>query len=999
MSLRSRSIAFAACALLAPAVAHGSAICPDEQATDQIPTSQQIKDICEPLEADVRRPSAFRLDVYEGKLSQYLGAMCHRNEAGGWKVDKRVRDTGPWVGTFADGQWTGQGFGTHAPVLIWYSPLMYQWLKTNRAENGSAPANAPPVPDGAMMIKEMYPYPAAACAGINVLKLKANTQSSAVMVRDFKGSHDGWFWGWYGWQGSGWAVDWPAPSNSPYPAMGFGQYCTNCHASAKDNSTFAALKNIKGEPGEPLVFLSNNFFLDPSWKSLQMRIQSAGAGDAAAAGNDPDYDPAFLKVFQWWGGQAPPRSPDMQMPPETYDSVWPKAGETTAASQYVTSDQCLGCHSAGGTGLQFDMTQPGPDGLLINISPYGTWRGSPMGLAGRDPIFFAQLASETDTFHNAKQAFVQDTCLGCHGIMGQRQQQIDTKAARGVCTPFERNTVNVIPWAESVIDPVTALANYGSLARDGISCTSCHHMVLGKAASEKYRHQAQNLCVDERQKALNPHLTGFASTFTGSFLVGAPNELFGPFAEPKKQPMKHAMGIDPIHDGRTITSSELCGSCHTVHLPIVQGAKELGHVYEQTTYPEWAFSDYRTGDSPDGVLPYGSGPQAQSCQGCHMPNKDAYGNAYRSKIAAIQEYTNFPQAEHTLPPDEIDLKERSGFGKHTLVGLNVYLLKMAWQFPDILGIRKTDPMLSSSGIDSIPTAEFAMLEQALNRTAMVTIGDLRNDGTTLSSRVTVINKVGHKFPSGVGFRRAFIEFNVLDVDNKVLWTSGSTNSMGVIVGGNEKMPGQQPQPIEGELWWNEDCKGRIEPEKRIHQPHYQEITRQDQAQIYQELVSEPPPNATPQMCGPLADPQAPLTTSFLSICAKVKDNRLLPAGFLKLDDRIAISKALGADELMARESGPDKNVERDDPDYQRGGSDSLIYRVPLSELGGKKPAAVQATLYYQPTPPFFLQDRFCTSKSSDTKRLYYLAGKLGLTGTPAQNWKLRVVTSGPVNVP
>ena len=48
--------------------------------------------------------------------------MCHRDEDGGWVRDKRVRDTGPWIGTYADGKWTGQVFGTHAPVLIWYSP-------------------------------------------------------------------------------------------------------------------------------------------------------------------------------------------------------------------------------------------------------------------------------------------------------------------------------------------------------------------------------------------------------------------------------------------------------------------------------------------------------------------------------------------------------------------------------------------------------------------------------------------------------------------------------------------------------------------------------------------------------------------------------------------------------------------------------------------------------------------------------------------------------------
>jgi hypothetical protein len=49
--------------------------------------------------------------------------------------------------------------------------------------------------------------------------------------------------------------------------------------------------------------------------------------------------------------------------------------------------------------------------------------------------------------------------------------------------------------------------------------------------------------------------------------------------------------------------------------------------------------------------------------------------------------------------------------------------------PRLLGIRKTDPMLSDMGIDSIPTAEGAMLDQAVNRTAVVTVGDVRNDGT------------------------------------------------------------------------------------------------------------------------------------------------------------------------------------------------------------------------------------------------------------------------------
>ena len=80
----------------------------------------------------------------------------------------------------------------------------------------------------------------------------------AVMVRDSAAAHDGWFWGAFGWQG--WTTDWPPPESNSPPFAGFGQYCTNCHASARDNQTFASLGNIKDEPGSYLTFLSQDFY-------------------------------------------------------------------------------------------------------------------------------------------------------------------------------------------------------------------------------------------------------------------------------------------------------------------------------------------------------------------------------------------------------------------------------------------------------------------------------------------------------------------------------------------------------------------------------------------------------------------------------------------------------------------------------------------------------------------------------------------------------------------
>ena len=305
-----------------------------------------------------------------------------------------------------------------------------------------------------------------------------------------------------------------------------------------------------------------------------------------------------------------------------------------------------------------------------------------------------------------------------------------------------------------------------------------------------------------------------------------------------------------------------------------------------------------------------------------MPSKDADGKPLRSKIAGILEVNNFPQVENRLPAAELDLPVREGYAKHLLVGLNLFLVKMADQFPDLLGTATQDPMLGRHGMSPIAVTEQAIVDQALHRSIDIAVTSLTQSDGTLTATVNVQNRTGHRFPSGVGFRRAFLAFEVLDAKGDVIWASGRTNAAGMLVD-------EAGAPIAGERWWTEDCSARVDPLARAHQPHRSTIASQDQTQIYEELVAAPPA-AGPAQCGRQATPEGPLTTSFLSICAPVKDNRLVPEGFLPRPERVAIARALGAGEDLADDTAPIGVA--NDPGFTNNGASAVAYRVPLAGL-------------------------------------------------------------------
>jgi hypothetical protein len=191
-------------------------------------------------------------------------------------------------------------------------------------------------------------------------------------------------------------------------------------------------------------------------------------------------------------------------------------------------------------------------------------------------------------------------------------------------------------------------------------------------------------------------------------------------------------------------------------------------------------------------------------------------------------------------------------------------------------------------------------------------------------------------------------------------------------------------------------------------------------QIYEELTQTP---------------EGKITSSFISRCHNLKDNRLLPAGWSKqpagFDDYSAQSGSsfldypdapkvadTGCDQETSLEATFPRAVDGD-PDYEQGGQDSVLYEIPLAEIGRQSGAvgseaelveagrtlveggAVSARLLYQSIPPHYLAQRFADGRHGvtdrdrffNTERLYYLASNLDLDNTAAAGWKLPVDTA------
>lgn len=962
--------------------------------------------------AVLSRPSELSVAEFERELFPFLESREYVSL--GWAVDKSVRDTGPFIDETY--------YGTHPAVRIYYSPGVIRWLKNGRKGV---------IPDGAVIVKEQYPPPAVRHQGKSEAELRASLESWTVMVKDSKGSHDGWFW-------SNPSAKPEVADNKQYPfdppKSGFGLYCVRCHAAtqspveeasnARNEFTFASLRNIEGFPGEPILFR-----VDDSWlkqkesvkrkpeaeTGSKQELQKSAAESAGnvnqeeikrhgkASGSHPACtsrdgveicktrrNSAFHSFFDSINPQT--RGEVDSIPPITHDWVVQNAD---ASQEFLTSNQCMSCHA--GLMKPFGPTMFVPTGDAAeygdpgwNVSPYGEWRWTPMGLAGRDPVFLAQLESELTRLKNEFSAeegkelseTVTHTCFRCHGVMGHYQHAVDQQREERFGSQHHLSIPAAHDRARGKLSENESenrqKAEYGALARDGVSCMVCHRASRLPQPKE-----------DDR-----PYLKHFLENcITGRLHYGKRGEIYGPFEDKEIRPyvMHHASGLTP-KQGDYLSSSQMCGTCHTVSLPAVDKPLKLSragdrdalresteheliageteplfkkyhHHLEQATYLEWLNSEYQDEFDP-------TNPQAKTCQDCHMSQglfDSANGLAIgtlESRIAIIQDST-YPDAEHLTSVDNLSISVRkTGYRRHNFSGLNAFLVEMFNQHNDILGVRKTDYMTGSK--QDIEHAMENFVLTAKEKTAEIELSAQIENPRTIRANVIVRNKAGHRFPSGVGFRRAFIELIVrkksaIDPSGEILWASGRTNELGIIVD-------REGNPLPEEFF-TRDAAG-----KQSYHLHRNKITSETQAQVYETL---------------LQDNRGDFTISFIHGCTRVKDNRLLPRGWSASGPN---PEALTGAYLRATYAGQQA---QHDPRYTDGsGSDETQYVITLPE--GVKPSevAIEATLYYQAIPPYYLKKLFDASPTGPaTKRLHFLCANLDLSKTPIRGWKLPLVST------
>lgn len=404
-------------------------------------------------------------------------------------------------------------------------------------------------------------------------------------------------------------------------------------------------------------------------------------------------------------------------------------------------------------------------------------------------------------------------------------------------------------------------SEYHIMAMDGVSCTVCHQIQDGNYLGTK---------------------EGFTGEFKIDLVTEKPDrKIYGQYSDPIQDPMRMHVKYTPVY-GSHIEKSELCATCHILY---TNPYDENGNLItdqngnpiefpEQTPYLEWENSVY--GD--------GIGNDDKSCQACHIPKAEG-----TVKIA------NRP-AQMISP--------RDNFGKHYFVGGNAFMLNILKNNIELLNLTA-----EKKHFDTTIQRTINMLKSS----ADISIGNINNNNGILEIPITVINKSGHKLPTGYPARRVWIHLIVKDSNGNVVFESGKVEANGKIIGNNADEDATQ------------------------YEPHYDIIDSQDKVQIYEPIME---------------DNNGNITYTLMRAMDYKKDNRLLPEGF----DKINAIKDIAV-----------KGNAIDDNNFV-GGKDTVIYKVDIS--GYTAPFTIIVELKFQSISYRFFEDLIKDKRNSDYVSLF-----------------------------
>ncbi len=499
-----------------------------------------------------------------------------------------------------------------------------------------------------------------------------------------------------------------------------------------------------------------------------------------------------------------------------------------------------------------------------------------------DKVLSSQIHRNTDLPQGYNDLFAgSGTCALCHNSMVNLQGESvaiandwrSTMMANSAKDPFWQAKVS----HEGLVNPnhKEALENVCTTCHAPVGNINAHHS--GQVYYSLAEMKDDPLAMDGVQCTVCHQITASSlGNFSGTFITGTNKTIWGPFANPFANPMFFNTGFTPVYSEH-INDSRICGSCHTLLTNSVDLNGNLtGEKFvEQAVYHEWNNSVFSQNDV--------------TCQSCHVPRIDD------------------PVKKSSAPPW---LQPRSPFAMHQHAGANVFMERLLKQNSAAIGVTATDVQF-----DSTINRSTRMLQQ---HTLDMVIAETNRTNDTLFIELALINKAGHKFPSGFPSRRAWVEVVAVTANGDTLFHSGQTDANFNLIAENED-----------------------------YEPHQQIINSEQQVQIY-EMV--------------MGDVNGDVTTVLERGYQHLKDNRIPPEGFNSQHFNYDTVQIVGAAAT--------------DPDFNRAGaiegtgSDRLHFHIPLNSYYGK--VDLSARVYYQTVSSKWLAEMFSHSSTEiNTFRSYY----------------------------